>query len=218
MVFVATESKLKLNQKIHWFNCLPTYTSAILAYPHSPLSHAITAITFCHSVIPHPISVALLSPHPQPLLSLECISSLSSTFQSLWTMTLTQTGTSPCLTLLCQQPLLLWSSLRSPLLPFLAFPLFLLFLIWMGLPVSYFYFSPSVFLLPTSVFLLHPRFPKPCSRSLLFPCLFQHHPPVPQKCTLPPTFSRTSNSFSASEENCQLWQYLWALSFTRTGL
>lgn len=78
MGFVATESKLKLNQNIHWFNCLPTYTSAILAYPHSPLSHAITAIIFCHSVIPHPISVDLLSSHPQPLLSLECLSSLSS--------------------------------------------------------------------------------------------------------------------------------------------
>lgn len=35
------------------------------------------------------------------------------------------------------------------------------------------YFSPSMFLLPTSIFLLHPRFPKLCFHSLLFQVSFR---------------------------------------------
>lgn len=127
-------------------------------------------------------------------------------------MTLTQAGMPPCLRLLYQQPFLLWFLLRFSHLPFLAVQLFSLFLLWLGLPMrGFLYFSPPVFLLPTSIFLLHPRFPKLCFHSLLFPGLFQAHPPFAQKCTLPCTFSRTSNTFSANEENCQLWHYIWAL-------
>lgn len=54
--------------------------------------------------------------------------------------------------LLCQQPLLLHSLWRSCLIPLLAVPLSPLFLLWMGLPRSYFCFSSSMFLLPTSVY------------------------------------------------------------------
>ena len=57
--------------------------------------------------------------------------------------------------------------------------------------MSLFHFSHSMFLLSTLVFLLHPRFPKFCTCSLLSPSLFQHDSIVPQKGTLPPTFSRT---------------------------
>lgn len=80
--------------------------------------------------------------------------------------------------------------------------------------MSYFCFSSSMFLhlhqrrQPTEeVYLLCLRFPKLWCCPLSFSGLFQHHPPVLQKFTLPPTFSGTSNSFSAHEENCQLWHF-----------
>lgn len=145
MVSVATESKLKLNQKLHWFNCLPTHPSAVFPHPHSPLSHTIPAISFCHSVIPHLISVAFLSHHLQPLLYLECTSSLSSKFQSVWITTLTNKDFSKSNAAL---PTAFPTSFFVEILSHCtsscsSFPLFLL---WMGLPMSYFCFSSSMFL------------------------------------------------------------------------
>lgn len=129
-------------------------------------------------------------------------------------MTLTQSGMSPCLMVLLPtaSPTLMVAEIifssvsscsSSPTLPPLngaANELFLLLSLYVSIAYISFPSSPTI-----------PQTPLVFSVISLSWCLFQHYPPVPQKCTLPPTFSRSSNSFSASEENCQLWQYFWAL-------
>lgn len=142
MVSVATESKLKLNQKMHWFNCLPTHPSTALPHPHMPSLLLIFAIL--SSLISYLLLFSLIISSHCCTWSASLLYLPNFILSRSW-LSHKQLDVSLSLMLLCQQPLLLHSLWRSYLIPLLAVPLFPLFLLWMELPMSYFCFSSSIF-------------------------------------------------------------------------